>query len=44
MVRQDFAVAGEVVLLESGRGKGGFGVEETGELADKGFALRTVSL
>ena len=31
---KDFAVAGEVVLFEGGRGESGFGVEEAGELGD----------
>ncbi len=39
MVDEDFAVAGEVVLFESGGGESGFGVEEAGELGDEGFTL-----
>jgi hypothetical protein len=35
MFREKFTVAGEIVLFERGRGKGGFGVEEAGELGDE---------
>lgn len=31
---KDFAVAGEVILFESGRCEGGFGVEEARELSN----------
>ena len=37
---EDFAMAGEVILFESGGGEGGFGVEEAGELGDQGVSLR----
>ena len=39
MVEEDFAVAGEVVLFERGGGKGGFRVEEAGELGDEDLSL-----
>lgn len=39
VVVEDFAVTGEVVLFEGGGGEGCFGVEEAGELSDKGVAL-----
>jgi hypothetical protein len=35
MFGEEFTVAGEVVLFECGGGKGGFGVEEAGELGDE---------
>lgn len=35
-----FAEEGKIVLLESGGGKGGVGVEEAGELGDDGVALQ----
>ena len=30
MVLEDFTVAGEVILFQSRRGQGGFGIKETG--------------
>lgn len=39
VIEEDFAMAGEVVLFESGGGQDGFGVEEAGELGDEGFSL-----
>jgi len=35
MFGEEFTVAGEAVLFECGGGKGGFGVEEAGELGDE---------
>jgi hypothetical protein len=36
---EDFSMAREVVLFQSGGGEGRFRVEETGQLGDEGFAL-----
>jgi hypothetical protein len=36
---EDFSVAGEVILFQSGGGEGRFRVEEAGELGDEGFSF-----
>ena len=40
MVEEDFAMAGEVVLFESGGD--GLGIEDAGELRDESFSLETL--
>ena len=43
VVLEDFAMTGEVVLFQGRSCQGGFGVEEAGELGDKGVTLDGVS-
>ena len=39
MVEKDFAVSGEVILLEGGGGESGLGIEKAGELRYECFSL-----